>query len=607
MAWQGKVLRVDLSAGTCQGEPLNMDWADKYLGQRGLGTKYLAEGMDPRADPLSPGNLLIFATGPLTGTAASTGGRYSVITKGALTDAVACSNSGGYFGAELKFAGWDLVIFKGRAAEPVYLLLQNDQARLLPAGELWGTSVWELEPEIRARHMEPEIKIASIGRAGESGVRYACIMNDLDRAAGRSGVGTVMGSKNLKAFAVRGTNGVRVHDPAGFADATARARALLDASPGRARLARNGTIPMMDVTHNFGALPTRNSQDVQFEGIDTVNAKWMRTPRASDAKTNLQTNKACFGCTIGCGRVSSIDPGHFSVKGKDRYLGAKGGLEYESAFALAPLIGVTDFEAATYAGYVCNEQGMDPISFGGALAAAMELYEAGVLTAADTGGIALTFGSAEALVAMADLTGSGDGFGRIIGLGAKRLCEKYGRPEMAMVVKGQEFPGYDARAMQGMALAYATSNHGASHTRADPYGDDFADGPIDGKAAIVKDSQDYLAAVDSSGLCSFPGTAWGEKDYAMQIDAACAGVWSVERLREVGERIWNLERRFNLDAGMTAADDTLPARILKDAAKSGSAKGRVAELDKMLPEYYRLRGWTAQGVPTNQTLHRLDL
>ena len=480
MAWTRKILRVNLTKGTCESEPLNMEWAQKYMGQRGLATKYLVEEIAPKVDPLSADNKMIFATGPLTGTMASTGGRYSVITKGALTNAIACSNSGGHFGAELKFAGWDMIIFQGRAAEPVYLLVRDDNAELLPAGDLWGKSVWEVEPAIKAKHMDPQIKVASIGRAGENGVMYACIMNDLDRAAGRSGVGAVMGSKNLKAVAVRGTQGVRVDDPEAFAEVVAKARAKLDPNPGKMRLEHHGTLPMMDVTHNFGALPTRNSQDVQFEDIDKVNALRMRTPRATDGKANLQANKACFGCTIGCGRISKIDPGHFSVAGKDkeRYLDANGGLEYESAFALAPLVGVTDFEAATYAGFICNEQGMDPISFGGSLAAAMELYEAGAVTDGDTGGIALNFGSAEALVAMVEQTGSGQGFGRDIGLGAKRLCDKYARPEFAMVVKGQEFPGYDGRAMQGMALSYATGNHGANHMRAKPYADDFAGGPI---------------------------------------------------------------------------------------------------------------------------------
>jgi aldehyde:ferredoxin oxidoreductase len=250
---------------------------------------------------------------------------------------------------------------------------------------------------------------------------------------------------------------------------------------------------------------------------------------------------------------------------------------------------------------------MDPISFGGTLAAAMELFEEGVITEKDTGGLKLNFGNAEALVEAVELTGTGEGFGVEIGLGSKLLCEKYGRPELSMAVKGQEFAGYDGRAMQGMALAYATSNRGACHLRAAPYTDDFSHVRPDGKAQIVKESQDEIAAVDSLGICAFTHGHLELEDYAEQVEAACGGGWTAERLNDTGERIWNLERQFNLAAGLTKADDTLPQRILKDAAKTGAGKGKVAELGKMLPEYYQLRGWDKDGVPTDKTLKRLQL
>lgn len=608
MAWQGKVLRVDLTAGTCVPEPLNMEWARDYLGQRGLATRYLMDGMDPKADPLSPENMLIFATGPLTGTMASTGGRYSVVTKGALTDAIAASNSGGYFGAELKMAGWDMVIVRGRAKRPVYLLIRDDEVELLSAENfIWGRSAWETEDLIRARHQDPGLRMATIGLAGEAGVRFACIMNDRDRAAGRSGVGAVMGSKRLKALCVRGTQGVRVAKPAAFQKAVAAARRKLDPHPARARLSTVGTMAMLDVTNAYGSLPTRNCRDVQFEGADGINVKAMHAKRPSDGRANLMTNKACFGCSIGCGRVSKIDPSHFSIQGKKGYGGALGGLEYESGFALGPMCGVNDIEAATYAQAICNEQGMDPISFGGTLATAMELFETGVITEKETGGLALRFGSAEALVRAVELTGKAIGFGKELGLGSKRLARKYRRPQFSMTVKGQEFPGYDPRAMQGMALAYATSNRGACHMRASPFTDDFTRVRTRGKAKIVKDTQDIAAVIDSTGLCMFTLNAWELDDYAKQLEAACGGGWTARRLKKVGERIYNLERQFNLAAGMTAADDTLPKRVLKEAAKSGAGKGRVAELGAMLPEYYRLRGWNRKGVPKKETLRRLGL
>ena len=608
MGWQQKILRVDLTAGTAESEPLNMDWAAQYLGQRGLASRYLMDEMDPAADPLSPENRLIFATGPLTGTISPTGGRWSVITKGALTNAIACSNSGGQFGGELKLAGWDMVIFQGRSKHPVYLHIVNDKAELLDARDfIWGETVWDTEDKLKARHQEPQMRIASIGKAGENMVRFACVMNDRDRAAGRSGVGAVMGSKLLKAVAVRGTVGVRSHDPKAFFDAATAATKKLASTVGGDRLTEDGTMGMMDVTNAYGSLPTRNSRDVQFEGNDKVSLRAMKTPRRSDGQANLLTNKACFACTIGCARVSKIDSTHFSIQGKDKYSGAIGGLEYESGFALAPLLGADDIEAATYANALCNEHGMDPISFGGTLAAAMELFEEGVITEKDTGGLKLNFGNAEALVEAVELTGTGEGFGVEIGLGSKLLCEKYGRPELSMAVKGQEFAGYDGRAMQGMALAYATSNRGACHLRAAPYTDDFSHVRPDGKAQIVKESQDEIAAVDSLGICAFTHGHLELEDYAEQVEAACGGGWTAERLNDTGERIWNLERQFNLAAGLTKADDTLPQRILKDAAKTGAGKGKVAELGKMLPEYYQLRGWDKDGVPTDKTLKRLQL
>ncbi|MBE0532975.1 MAG: aldehyde ferredoxin oxidoreductase family protein [Rhodospirillales bacterium] len=615
MGWTRKVLRVNLSKGTCASEPLNMEWAQKYLGQRGLASRYLVEEVNPKVDPLSPDNKMFFATGPLTGTAASTGGRYSVITKGALTNAIACSNSGGYFGAELKMAGWDMVIVEGKAKKPVYLLIQDDKAEVRPADHLWGKSVWETDALLKSEHHEPQMRISAIGRAGESGVMYACIVNDLHRAAGRSGVGAVMGSKNLKALAVRGTQGVKVHDFPKFMQAVTAGKKVLAANAVTGQgLPAYGTQVLMNVINETGALPTRNHRDVQFEGAGRISAEAMREKRVTDGKANLVRNQACFGCTIACGRISQIDKTHFTVANNPKYWGAQGGLEYEAAWALGAATGVADLEALTYANYLCNEQGMDPITFGTTVGAAMELFEMGVLTTKETGGVELKFGSAEALTKLAEVTGMGEGFGKEIGLGSKRLTEKYGHPELSMSVKGQEFPAYDGRGIQGIGLAYATSNRGACHLRGYTIASEILGIPEKtdplvsaGKAGLVKAFQDATAAVDSSGLCVFTTFAWTLDDIAPQIDGACEGGWTAARLLEMGERIWNMERRFNLDAGFTAKDDTLPKRLLKEAAKTGPAKGKVNDLGKMLPEYYKLRGWSPEGVPTNETVTRLAL
>ena len=615
MAWARKILRVNLTSGTCVDEALNMDWAQKYLGQRGLATKYLTEEIDPKVDPLSPENKMIMATGPLTGTCASTAGRYSVITKGALTGAIACSNSGGFFGNEMKNAGFDMIIFEGKSPKPVYLLVQDGSSELIDAAEYWGTSCWNTEEGIKSKHGDPLLRVASIGISGEKGVKFACIVNDMDRAAGRSGVGTVMGSKNLKAVAIRGTLGVKVDDASTFMAAAAAAKVVLaeNAVTGQG-LPAFGTQVLMNVINETGALPTRNHRDSQFEGANNISAEAMAEVRPSDGKTNLITNAACFGCTIACGRVSSIERDHYTVKDRPEYHIASGGLEYEAAWALGAATGIDDINALTFANFICNEQGFDPISFGATVGAAMEMFEDGIITTKETGGIELKWGSAEALTTLAEQCGKAEGFGAEIGLGSKLLCVKYGRPELSMSVKGQEFPAYDARGIQGMGLAYATSNRGACHLRGYTVASEVLGIPektdplaTDGKAGLVKAFQDATALVDSAGICVFTTFAWSMDDIAPQIDAACEGDWSVENCMSAGERIWNLERKFNLDAGFTGKDDNLPKRLMKDATKSGPAEGKTSGLDKMLPEYYAVRGWTKDGIPSNETLNRVAL
>jgi aldehyde:ferredoxin oxidoreductase len=615
MGWNRKVLRVNLTAGTCTPEPLNMKWADDYLGSRGLATKYLVSEIDARVDPLSPDNKMIMATGPLTGTMASTGGRYTVVTKGPLTGAIACSNSGGYFGAEMKFAGWDMVIFEGKSPKPVYLYLENDRAELRDAGHLWGKSCWETEETIKASHQDPLIRVSSIGAAGENLVLFACIVNDLHRAAGRSGVGAVMGSKNLKAVAIRGTQGVSgIKDfPAFLAAANAGKKVLADNAVTGQGLPKYGTQVLMNVINEMGALPTRNHRDVQFEEAGRISGEAMHEKRTTDGKTHLVTNNACFGCTIACGRISRIDETHFSVKNSPKYWGASGGLEYEAAWALGAANGVGDLEALQYANLLCNEHGMDPISFGATVGAAMELHDLGILSKEQIG-VDATFGSAEALCKLVEMTAAGEGFGKEIGQGSARMCASYGRPDLSMSVKGQEFPAYDSRGIQGMGLAYATSNRGACHLRGYTVASEVLGIPVktdplttDGKPELVKAFQDATGVFDSAGICVFTSFAWTLADVQPQVQAACEGDWSMDKLNLVGERIWNMERQFNLAAGLTAADDDLPPRLKTEAAKTGPAKGLVSGLDKMKPEYYKVRGWSPDGVPERATLERLGL
>ncbi len=615
MAWTRTILRVDLSKGTVSKEPLNMAWAAQYLGSRGLASKYLVEEVDPKTDPLSADNKIIWATGPLTGTVASTGGRYTVVTKGPLTGAIACSNSGGYWGAELKFAGYDMVIFQGKSPKPVYLSISDDTVELKDASHLWGKTVWETEELIKKTHQDPLTRISSIGAAGENQVLFAAVVNDLHRAAGRSGVGAVMGSKNLKAIAVRGTKGVgNLHNAKEFMRVTAEKKKILaeNAVTGQG-LPTYGTQVLMNVINEMGALPTRNHRDVQFEGARDISAEAMAEPRKTDGKPHLVTNQACFGCTIACGRISKIDETHFSVQNKPQYWGASGGLEYEAAWALGAANGVNDLEALQYANLICNEHGMDPISFGATVGAAMELFEMGVITKEQMG-LEAPFGSAKALCELADMTAKGEGFGKEIGMGSKRLCAKYVHPELSMSVKGQEFPAYDSRGIQGMGLTYATSNRGACHLRSYTVASEVLGIPVktdpltaEGKPELVMAFQDATASFDSSGLCIFTSFAWSLADIQPQIAAACGDEFTLDNLNVIGERIWNMERDFNNRAGFTSKDDTLPPRLLKEPAKVGPAKGLVNKLPEMLPKYYEIRGWDQDGQLKADTRKRLGL
>jgi aldehyde:ferredoxin oxidoreductase len=605
--WTGKLLRVDLTAGTSRTEAIPAEWLRQYIGGRGLGDRYLHEELDPTVDPLAPGNKLIFATGPLTGTPVPCGARYMVVTKGALTGAITTSNSGGHWGPEFKFAGYDLLILEGRAPQPSYLFVYDDHVEIRDAAAYWGRGVFETEDGLRAELGLPGLRIAGIGPAGEKLVRFACIMNDKHRAAGRSGVGAVMGSKNLKAIAVRGTGGVKIARPAAFMKAVWEMRATMQDNPGRKAFSELGTAATIDMTQAFGGLPTRNFQQGQFEDYENLNGNTIRD-------TRLVANKACFACTIACGRVTRLD------EHADKYLvnmhprnwrEANEGPEYESAWALGADTGVGDLDAVLKANWLCNDLGMDPISMGATLAAAMELYQHGVVGDADVE-LPLNFGSPEALIRMVEATAYREGFGDELAEGSKRMGEKFGRPEVFMGSKGQEFPAYDPRGFQGMGVAYATCNRGACHLRAwtpgietAPQGDPHG---TKGKSEWVAAEQNRTTAHDNTGICLFVAAAGGPLDMLVPCTAAATGEdYTYDDFVKIGERTWNLERLFNLNAGLTKADDSLPKRLLQEPHTSGPSAGVTVNLDQMLPIYYQERGWDDEGVPTAEKLAELGL
>lgn len=601
MAYQGKILRVDLTAGTTTTEALPTDLARQYLGGRGLGTKLFCDEVDPTVDALSPDNKLLMATGPLTGTSAPTGGRYMVVTKSPLTGAITSSNSGGFFGAKLKDAGYDIVIFEGKAASPVYLQIKDGDVQLVDAGSLWGKDVYETTGLLLDAIADDKAKVACIGPAGENLSLIASVMNDKARAAGRSGVGAVMGSKNLKAVVVSAKrNKPTLADEEAFKAAikVSREKIKEDAVTSQG-LPTYGTKVLDNIINSSGLYPTNNFQFGTFKDVAEVSGE------ALVEKGYLKKRKACFGCPIGCGRDVELPNGR---KGE--------GPEYESGWSLGAACGVKDLIAISEANFLCNELGLDTISAGVTLAAAMELYEKGHLPKEDLEhGPELTFGNSEAIVyyirAMADQTGI---LGPKLAQGAYRLAEGYGHPELAMTVKKQELPAYDPRGVQGQGLAYATQNRGGCHVRAYLIAPEILAHPeaidpqeLDSKPGWVKIFQDLTAVIDSSGLCLFTSFALGADVYNDLINAATGSTNSVDELLAIGERIWNLEKLFNIKAGLTVADDTLPKRLLEEPLPEGPNKGQVHQLDKLLPAYYEARGWDAQGTPTPEKLEALGI
>lgn len=602
--WVGQVLRINLTEGSIKKEPLNMEWARQYIGGRGLGTKYLFQEIDPRCDPLGPENKVIFATGPLTGTIAPTGGRYMVLCKGPLTDAIACSNSGGYWGPELKFAGYDMVILEGKAPRPVYVWIYNDQVELRDASHVWGKTTEETEDILRAE-TDPQARVSGIGPAGENLSRNACVINDKSRAAGRSGVGAAVGSKNVKAIVVRGTGAVQVADPLKFSELVFQSLQELNASPTVTGALRGlGTASTVGFTNSVGILPTNNFQKGQFEQANAISGPVI-------AQTVLRRNKGCYSCPIGCARVTEI-------KGPSKWAGRGEGPEYETIFGVGSDCGVGDLNAVLYANYLCNLYALDTISAGGTIATAMELAERGYIPPEDLAevGTELRFGNPDAVIRCLEMMTFRQGkLGNLLAEGGYRLAEHYGHPELFMGSKKQDFAAYDPRGAKGMGLGYATSNRGACHLRGysmtlewfapqemrvDPF-------TPEGKAAVQKQLQDKAAAEDSSGVCTFTTFVVTPDKLFPMYNAATGENVSLEEWMTMGERIWNLERLFNNRAGLTRKDDSLPPRMTREPLTGGAVQGQVVELEPMLREYYQIRGWNEDGIPTDETLARLGI
>ncbi|MFH1134847.1 MAG: aldehyde ferredoxin oxidoreductase family protein [Pseudomonadota bacterium] len=610
--WTGNVLRIDLSKPLVTVENLNRRIAVDFLGARGLGVKYLYDEIDPAVDALSPRNKLLFVTGPLTGTGAPGGSRYMVVTKGPLTGAIAHSSAGGPLAMAIKMAGYDLIILEGKSRRPVYIYIDDDRVEVRDAEQLWGKSTTETEREVIAQ-THPDAKAACIGPAGEHQVLFACVMSDMGRAAGRSGVGAVMGSKNLKALVVHGTKGVKVADKTAFWSAMRDAYKKLD-TPGTEHFHQVGTPGVLSLVKELGIIPTRNFKY-------GTNSEWQKLSGerlASTISTRKNMGLACPGCPVGCGRVTRVTNPKYASQGV--------GPEYETIGLFGSSCGVNDLDVVSKAGFICNEMGMDTITAGSTIACAMELYEEGHLPLKDAG-LPLNFGNAEAVIQLVNDMAYRRGFGNVLADGAFRTASRYGHPEYFMGSKKLEFPSYDPRGVQGMGLGYATNSRGACHIRGEVhdlslYGVDYwrvskdrgivgATDPLrwDDKPELAMAVQDWFCIIDSCGMCNFMFFLGLDEDNCRALVEAAAGIdmGGQRGLMLMGERIFNQERLFNLKAGLTCRDDTLPQRMLREPMPDGPSKGMVVHLDEMLPEYYRLRGWSPDGVPPQAKLKELGL
>lgn len=586
--WAGKILDIDLSIGNITERNLDQETARLFLGGRGLGTRLLWDLVGPEVAPLSPANVLIFATGPLTASGAQTSNRFSVSTKSPLTDTVLDANSGGWWGMQFKRTGYDVLIVRGKAEKPTWIEITDQGVTLKDAGHLWGKGVFETT-EILGQDNNRR-NVLCIGPAGENLSRMAAIMNDRERALARGGPGAVMGSKNLKAIVVAGKVKNQPADRDRFKFMLYETGKLLKASPITSQaLPEFGTAVVMNVVNEIGALPTRNFQESQFEHAYKISGEAL-------AENILVKNQACWACPIACTRISKTEAGEGE------------GPEYETAWSFGAMCGVDDLEAIFEANMVCNDMGLDTISTGSTIGCAMELAERGLIDSD------LRFGRADLLAGAVCDIASRTGLGDQMAEGSYRLAAKYGVPEFSMSAKKMEMPAYDPRGMQGQGLLFATSNRGACHMRGNMLGPEVLALPrlIDrfanqGKAGIVANHQNTAAVIDSLVICKFANMAVSVEFFARLLSAVSGIDFTSDDLMKVGERTWNLERLYNLREGFSKADDTLPDRMLKEPVAGGPSKGHTVRLESMLAEYYQFRGWDENGVPGEAKLKELGL
>ncbi len=594
----GTMLRVNLTDGEVRRVDTPSELFERYLGARGVGAHMLFHELPPHTDPLGPDNKLIFLTGPLVGTMAPGANKVTVSFRSPLTETYSFSLCGGHLAPEIKFAGIDGIVVEGKSEKPVYLWIDGGTATLRDAEHLWGKQTHDTEDTIRDELGDATIRVATIGPAGERLVRFACIQSDYHREFGRGGAGAVMGSKNLKAIAVRGSGGVRVADPEGLGRIAEDVYAELAAHP-KARLRHEfGTPEMVESTNNFGYWATRNFSTGYFEEADRLTGQELKD------KIYIGDN-SCYACSVACGKVSPVTQGPFAGKVIE-------GAEFETIGLLGANCGVSDPEAIIAATAVCDAQGFDTMSAGVAISMAMEAYEQGVIGAEDTGGLDLRFGSGEALIALVQQIGEREGLGDILAEGSKRAAERFGVPDLAMQVKGQGLATYEPRGVVGMGLCYAISPKGGHHMIAPTMGLETAGDPArrlipDGKAKMVRDTQLIMTIVDSLAMCASMRFVLGLQALLGIYRAVTGIALEEDDALLIAERINNLERLFNIREGLGRKEDTLPRRLLEEAMPSGPSQGNTVPLDQMLDEYYELMGWDADGIPSEERMRKLGL
>jgi aldehyde:ferredoxin oxidoreductase len=620
--YAGWILYVDLTDGSIEKRSFDRDFALRYVGGRGISSRILYDELTPGMDPFSPDNRLILATGPLNGTPTPSASRLVVASKSPLTGGLGDASAGGYWAPELKYAGFDAIVVRGRSPEPVYLWIEDGEVRIRPAKHLWGQKIHDTSQLLKEEIGDDDIHVCAIGPGGENLVRYACVVTDEEGVAGRCGIGAVMGSKRLKAVVVRGTLDVGIADPARFKQAVDAYRETLVGEVWTDVLRKLGTPNLVAHRQKLGIWGAKNFQKATIEGWEKISGETFR-------ERFLIKAMGCMGCMVRCRRYSAIQEGPLSPTFTK-------GPEYDTINALGAKTYVIDPEIILRAHHLCDEYGIDEQTAGSSIAMAMELYERGLLKKEETDGIDLTFGNGEALLHFIEKIPFRKGLGDLLAEGTKIMGERLGAGYYAIHVKGLEVDASDPRSLVTRALTYSVATRGSCHLRGFPYIDEFIkpeeaeahfgtaavsrlDG-IEGKGRMVAWSENWITIANLLGLCifawyrsrSFPMLIRRGQELASETFSAATGLpMTGEKLLRCGERVYNLEKLFNLREGFGRASDYPPLRFFEEPLSDGPGKGAKLsrdDYDRLLNEYYEARGWDKEtGVPTPAKLKSLDL